>query len=187
MLTISFSICGEEQRSPQRPDVGVWSCVQSEVVVHLAGVSLSDWLLSREDVFNSLSTCQSDMLYYRAALHRYCSGGTDVKALFDSWKQTKSRERHFCSPVQWVLLSWFSFRDVLEEGWKKFRKHLSKTWGILTYDLLPTLSSTHKSRLLCQDVQPGADPFNNSSISRLWPTKARSVLRIQKSQSFSML
>lgn len=67
MLTISFSICREEQKSPQHPDVGVWSCVQSDVVVHLVGVSLSDRALSREDVFNSLSTCQRDMSYYCTA------------------------------------------------------------------------------------------------------------------------
>lgn len=62
--------------------------MQSEAVVHLAGVSLSERVLSREDVFNSLSTCESDMLYYWATLHRYCSGGTGVEALFDSLKKT---------------------------------------------------------------------------------------------------
>ena len=38
------------------------------------GVSLADWVLSGEDVFNSLSTCQSDMLYYWAALCKHSVG-----------------------------------------------------------------------------------------------------------------
>lgn len=180
MLTISFSICREEQKSPQHPDVGVWSCVQSEVVVHLAGVSLSDRVLSREDVFNSLSTCQSDMLYYCAAPHRYCSGGTGVKALFDSLKQTKSRKRHFCSPVQKCLY----LLKILGRKAYKFGNRLPKTWEILTHDFLrnspSTLSLTQKTNPACKAflIWNESAACSVSCFVKIVANQIRSVLRI---------
>lgn len=153
MLTISFSICREEQKSPQHPDVGVWSCVQSEVVVHLAGVSLSDRVLSREDVFNSLSTCQSDMLYYCAALCTYCSGGTGVRAVFDSLKQ----ERSFCAIVQ---------RPFCLDFVSKFRKRL--TYDMRDFDKKAWLkfhSQVQNLKNLKSCIQTSFSSFNMNKLS----------------------